>query len=438
MTIRKLFIITALALLLVVASDTVQAKELIIGVSPFENGKQHDQLSKTLLKHLSGLEPGDQAVIIDAYHLRPLGTFVIPDNPAYRSIKARLNKNGAVIKALLSLPNTVKDLDDLNRPSAPGAIRMPQFVRYVARNFGQGDKELLVLGSLNYDDPKDPGFSMWGGLIPNDGHLRVSRMASVYGTADSPKLLEGWRIHWVNTDKPAWRSDRYKLFLNRFWSLFIALQGGTLVAIHGDLPTALQGIQNRIEPLPHRFQLSDTTRLEMIRLRENLNNLPPIHQRALSNYKLSARQLRHARSLEIGITWACACDLDLYARPRPGAEVLYFNHQRSPDGSYFKDYRSNEDVNNAFETIAFKVPVDLRELQVAVNFFSGKAKNGARGEIRIAVDGETYSQPFLIKAREGNGGEDMQHIFKRNHQAGKHSVVIDPLSVVLHDEEPGS
>ena len=49
--------------------------------------------------------------------------------------------------------------------------------------------------------------------------------------------------------------------------------------------------------------------------------------------------------LKIGIRWKQNIDLDLYAAPRPGAETLFFQHPRSPEGYYFKDHRSSPGAN---------------------------------------------------------------------------------------------
>ena len=113
---------------------------------------------------------------------------------------------------------------------------------------------------------------------------------------------------------------------------------------------------------------------------------------------------------------------------------MYFNHQRSEEGTYFKDIRHQKELNNAFETIAFHVPINLQELQIAINYFAGQNPKGAEGELRISVDGETYSRPFIIKSLSGDRGAEMRHVFTLNPLTGKYSVTINPLSFILHEE----
>ncbi|MDT0499173.1 hypothetical protein RM530_17660 [Algiphilus sp. W345] len=137
----------------------------------------------------------------------------------------------------------------------------------------------------------------------------------------------------------------------------------------------------------------------------------------------------------MGITWdpSCnACDLDLYARAQPDAEVLYYGHTRTAQGdTFFKDFLSSPALSHGQETIAFSVPVDLSILRLAVNFFGGSASaGGVRGEIRLAVNERTYAMPFHITATQGNQGAGMQAVMAGAAPTGPHTVLIDPLSIV--------
>jgi hypothetical protein len=95
-------------------------------------------------------------------------------------------------------------------------------------------------------------------------------------------------------------------------------------------------------------------------------------------------------------------DLDLYATPRRGAETLFFQHPRSPEGYYYKDHRSSP--GREYEFIEFETPVDIRELEAFVNFYKGSCPGGPRGEVRIEYDGRIYSGAFTIASSEGNLG----------------------------------
>ncbi|HWY75340.1 MAG TPA: hypothetical protein VN281_06970, partial [Verrucomicrobiae bacterium] len=104
----------------------------------------------------------------------------------------------------------------------------------------------------------------------------------------------------------------------------------------------------------------------------------------------------------IGIRWKDNIDLDLYAIPRPGAETLFFQHDRSAEGYYFKDHRSSP--GREYEFIEFESPVDVRDVRASVNFYGGSCPAGPRGEVRIEFLNRIYVGSFEIAATEGNQG----------------------------------
>jgi hypothetical protein len=106
--------------------------------------------------------------------------------------------------------------------------------------------------------------------------------------------------------------------------------------------------------------------------------------------------------MKIGIRWRNNIDLDLYATPRNGAQTLYFERSRSPEGYYYKDHRSSP--GREYEFIEFETPVDVRQVEAHINFYGGSAPGGARGEARVEFDGRIYSAPFSIPASRGNRG----------------------------------
>jgi len=141
--------------------------------------------------------------------------------------------------------------------------------------------------------------------------------------------------------------------------------------------------------------------------------------------------LRRAAHVEIGLSWDClACDLDLYARPFPGAPVLYFNHTVSPQGRYWKDFLRSPRGTNGRESIEFDVPLDLRVLQIAVNFYQGQAPQGVKGELRLAVEGQTYAASFHIEAEKGNKGAGLTEAMETGHSAHAQTLLFNPHLIV--------
>ena len=138
-----------------------------------------------------------------------------------------------------------------------------------------------------------------------------------------------------------------------------------------------------------------------------------------------------ATGVEIGLSWDCPrCDLDLYARPYPDADILYFDNTQTSEGRYWKDFRTSPQEVRGYETIEFGVPLSLRNLEIVVNHFSGQAEGGITAELRITVNGETYAKTFRLSPGEGNHGAGVQNAFSSGTAADEHTQVISPLAVV--------
>jgi len=70
----------------------------------------------------------------------------------------------------------------------------------------------------------------------------------------------------------------------------------------------------------------------------------------------------------LGFVWKENVDLDLYAAAHSGAETLFFQHTRSPEGYYYKDHRSSPGREYEFIDSNRR---DIREVEAMVNFYKG-------------------------------------------------------------------
>ncbi|MCA9469986.1 MAG: hypothetical protein KC643_31695, partial [Nitrospira sp.] len=280
--------------------------------------------------------------------------------------------------------------------------------------------------------PKEQDFTMRQNHIPGDGHLTHSRKATPYGIKGQATLLTKRRVHVGFPDERWKRDDHHAYFVHRFWTLFIEGQGGTLSTFTSDLPTLFQRVAAQAPSPPHDYTLEPTDKLEMILLRPPVvQQQSSIYERPLSTTPLATDLVRQAFDVEVGITWACGdCDLDLYGQVAPEATVLSFRHTISPEGQYFKDWTRSPRATNGYETLAYHVPVDLQVLWLAVNFFGGHSPGGVKGEIRIALNGETYAQPFHLLAEQGNGGAGRTEALTARHASSPHWLIINPLAVI--------
>lgn len=109
--------------------------------------------------------------------------------------------------------------------------------------------------------------------------------------------------------------------------------------------------------------------------------------------------------LKIGIRWTSDVDIDLYVRPRAGAVELYYGRNRSSDGVHNKEFESSPANSKGFETVECYSDVDLKNVEAAVNFYSGTSPGGVKGIIRVLFNDKLYESPFRIMASSGNRGD---------------------------------
>lgn len=419
----KIFV-TLVLLSLGLNASTVAAKDYAIAITPHVSAAQAKAYYTKTLGFLVKLQAGDSALIINGDSLATLGRFTIPNDPIYASPKARLMYNKAVVGKMAQLAKSAKVPSD----RVAGAVRLPQLLRHITANNNADDIEVIVLGSALYDVPATPAFSMVDGVFPSDGHLKSGRDTTPFGISN-PNQLTGLRLHLGYNDTAL--SDRHIYFIERFWELYAGMQEAQLVSFTKDLSTLFNRAKGKVKAPQNSYTLGASDKLEMIRLVPTALHQQSIYNRSLTSAALSKQQLLKAKNVQVGIAWQCQdCDLDLYARANPDAQVLWFGHTKSPLGVYFKDYQKSPDTKNGYETIAYSEAIDLRALQIYVNFYKGTAPNGVKGELRISVDGQTYSKPFHIKAQQGGGAKAILPAINAGLVAGKTMLAIDPLTVV--------
>ena len=379
----------------------------IIGISPFLDNGVKDEVYRSVVRLLvQDLPLNSSVALYDAFHLRLITQVSLPNARAFESPKTRANQFASAIHALKQFL-----AEDHTRPADPhlkfeGAIRLPQFCDFLSENLPATNTflNILLIGSPLYQDEKEPGFSMVDGYFPSDGHLKASREASIFGMTAEQGISLPFVLHWVYFGDP-WVSDLYKEKLTRFWTLYVERRGGKLVTFCGDLSTATQAFRQASGAGPgsaRHWEIDpQQTKIEMLRVGRDVEVVDWIRSDSIGNL---AQQPPSAMlgPLKIGIRWADNIDLDLYATPREGAETLFFEHLRSPEGYYYKDHRSSP--GREYEFIEFQVPIDIREVSAFVNFYKGSCSGGPRGEVRIEYENKIYAGRFVIPASHGNKG----------------------------------
>ncbi len=381
----------------------------VVGISPFLNSTVKDAVYRGLVRLIvEDLPLNARLDVCDAFNLKRITRVSIPNAKVFHSPKTRANQFAAAIGELKQFLAR-----DNSRPGGPkagfdGALRLPQFCDFLARDrpprAGDAKLPLLLIGSPLYEDAREPGFSMVDGYFPSDGHLRASREQSVFGfnpgEASSPGLL----VSWAYFGDP-WMSDLHREKVGRFWALYLERRGGRLASFSADLATALDAFSSET---PGRSAESNgwvadplQTKPEMIRAGRSVKLVDWLTGDALPESS-PPPPARLVGPLKIGIRWRENIDLDLYVTPRPEAETLFFQHPRSPEGSYFKDHRSSP--GREYEFIEIESPVDVRNVRAFVNFYEGSCPGGPRGEVRIEYLDRIYRGAFAIVSPMGNQG----------------------------------
>ena len=389
------------------SSGSQSGTNFIIGISPFLDNSVKDEVYRSLIRLVvEDLPLNSTLAIYDAFTLKTLAQISLPNARVFNSPKTRANQFAPAIRDL-KLFLAQEHLRPTNsRLNFEGAVRLPQFLDFLAEKLPPTDSpaSVLLLGSPLYQDAKEPAFSMVDGYFPSDGHLRASREQSVFGFTGDTATVRPLIVQWMYFGDP-WVNDLHREKVTRFWALYLERRGAKLAAFSGDLPTAVESFRQAAPgagaSAKHWTADGDQTKIEMLRVSRGVEMTDWLTRDTLP----AAAQVPPSTlvgPMKIGIRWKEKVDLDLYATPRPGAETLYFEHVRSPEGYYYKDHRSSP--GREYEFIEFESPVDVRQVEAFVNFYKGDCPGGARGEVRIEFDGRIYGAPFSMPAERGNLG----------------------------------
>jgi hypothetical protein len=384
-------------------------QSFVIGISPFLDKSVKDDVYRSVVRLIvEDLPLNSSLTVYDAFELKTITHVALPEARAFHSAKTRANQFAGAIRELkqfLAQEHTAPTNAHLKFEEA---IRLPQFLDFLTENLHATNSRpaVLLVGSPLYQDAREPGFSMVDGYFPSDGHLQASREQSIFGLTANATVMPPFAIHWLYFHDP-WVSDLHKEKVTRFWTLYLERRGSLLAAFTSDLPTALQSFQQNAlgTTADSKNWTVDTgqNKIEMLRVSRNVEIADWLTRSTLSD---ESPPTTLVGPMKIGIRWKHNIDLDLYATPRHGAETLYFEHVRSPEGYYYKDHRRSP--GREYEFIEFESPVDAREVEAFVNFYKGRCPEGPHGEVRIEFDGRIYGAPFSISAEEGNLGRSGQ------------------------------
>src|SRR5947208_8480056 len=223
---------------------TEPPSRFIIGISPFLDKSVKDEVYRGIVRLVVEDLPLNSALAIyDAFDLKTITRFSLPDARAFNSPKTRANQFAPAIRDLKLFLAEETHKPTNSHSSFAAAIRLPQFLDFLAGTTTTNSKtSVLLIGSPLYQDAKEPAFSMVDGYFPSDGHLQASREKSVYGFSGDSTVASPLILHWIYFGDP-WITDLHKEKITRFWTLYLERRGAQLAAFTGDLPIALQSFR---------------------------------------------------------------------------------------------------------------------------------------------------------------------------------------------------
>ncbi len=411
-------------------SQPVMAKELFIAVSPYQVQESADAEKRSVLTFLANsTEIGDQAHVIDGYNARLIATFNVDReglNP-----RAKLRRNQAFMQAYKGFVDQAAPGTGADQPVVKQVLRIPHTLRFIADNFPETqEREIIFLGSVQFDSPSEKSVSMANNHIPSDQYLLEGLETSPYSMKGYADKLKNSRIH-IAPPEGSFVNTAHEARTKRFYGLMAQLTGAVLTSFTPDRNLVFDRAMKPSGQVPESIAPDDSGKLEMQPVKTSDAGRPAIFSRGLSAERPTAAEMASAQNLEIGIRWDCAaCDIDLYSAPQFGVLPLYFGNTKTEYGQFFKDFVQSPDIVNGLESIEYTQPIDLSKLFIGVNFYSGTAAAGkVTGAIRLSFNNRTYEAPFIINAATGNKAANGQQTITSGKPANSQWIVIDPMAV---------
>ena len=396
---------------------------------------------RVILKDLTA--PGDKIIIHDGVSNRLITVAELPNKSVLRHAKVRAK----YARAALSKLARFMDQPSSSRTQAQPTEVFRTFADEVRSLYPNETFRVIYYGAMIEHDYKASETSMLQGRYPSDGHLTVDGYLSPYGIVDRPKAYANTTVHICNSDNRFLNRVHYKA-VHRFWGLSLKAQGGHLGTFTDDAGLCLERFKKNSKAVLDFTRNPSLTKPEMLAVKQPTSNLKnqndtpeknrtragtkEMPQAALSRVQggrflgsdipVNKQPVSIERGIvKIGIRWEKNIDLDLHVTPFRGAKTLYFGKPSSPEGRFDKDWRGAQNEKHAYEYIEFIKQLNLRDMQIAVNFFSGAVRHGARGVLRIWVeDHGIWEKSFIIPANQGNSGK----------KSKRHWIKINPADVL--------
>lgn len=402
------------ATLLATAAQAVP-HHVVIVVGPNIPTALHATIGAQLESVMASGEPGTQVTVFSGDTFQTLAAVTLTDS---RPNLQRERNISAIRAAVLAVRQST---------NSGAMLAVPRVLDEISRQLRPVNGSILLLGDA-YPCGGQDGLCLstnW----PADGQLFQS--ASPFSTLERRHQLEQTTVHWLTTDHNRSSGEIHRRSVERFWSLFVSTQGGSLVSYTPNVIAAFQStFSGRREPFQQvAVNPADTNRLVHWVGEPPVEPAPVVHRidrfvtnevtRIVTNWVEEVRRMPspwpavpHGKT-GFGAIWFTppgeprAVDIDLHVPvPKDGVE-LSWKHTNSPSGRYYRDIQKSEpnpspDWKNSWEY----VELDGLQLPEAIylNRYAGSAV--VTGEVRIEHDGRVQVIAFVLPSVSGNRGAD--------------------------------
>lgn len=400
------------------ASSPTIADDFVIGLGSIPNSMKPQVIDGLISLAKVHMLPGDSLIVMDASRRRLLAEATLGFQKRYEYSRVRFTALKPVLKAAR---------DHMENPPTDAVLSIPAFVEYAALNRRSNKpRHILLIGDALNRNPRHPELEFTDGFFPSDGHINASGHQSPFSTANKNGFLAGTKVHILHTgSSEEWLNSYHRERIVRFMQLYTQSMGGSLPTFTSDPATAI-----------NRLGARDTLPLQRVDFDETLNKVTMLRVPSQFDVKMQDDPLwtlsptatppqTRKGLVKLGIRWDCtACDIDVYAKASSHAPWLFFGHARSEEGRFLKDWQQSPDTTNGLEIVEFTREVDLAEIRVLINFYSGQSRPGPSGVLRVFFGGKVYEATFTIAAHDGNKGRG-----GRNAATSPHWVVVDMREV---------
>jgi hypothetical protein len=445
--------------------------EIILGVSPWtpsaEWAKQQGLLQRFVVADCPN---GSRVVVMDGWELRVICAVQLP-KLAYDSPSARAPRAAAALAALKQWGDHLGANQPPRGLKDSSAIRLPELLQAASDRPAPAGRILVLLASPFCIVPNEESFSMVEARYPSDAHLARPLAESPYGIAEKRGRLAKTEVLWAYQSENIWSSQLHRERVTRWWSLFIAGQGGVLAAFNSDAPqTLFAAARPNHYPVGQYAVNSEDADVVMhaadgrqvpLKLSRNKSvplaepqpapavppsqasaaiisssppppapappENPPLVSKPEPEQKLLVAEsdikapaeipIPAAGNIGVAAVWQAApgTDIDLWVAARPGLPEAYWHRPHVEHVRYFRDIRTAQSVKDnaqwrqAWEYVEIE-KARLDEPSVWLNVY--EAAGPVSGIIRIQFNGRVVDRPFSFNVRRGNKGQDSNPSFR--------------------------